>query len=299
MNFKRKLAVVGMALTMMMSVQSCLANSVTFAETVPAVNAAAQLTEDIQSIRQQQRQDYLYVFQMKNAMMQMTGEGTLSWKADPEFLLMGNMKTKFVGNDKKEKVTMSPFYLKETNKGLMLYTRQEDGRWTKQTSTKSTDISPLKGDFAQKLCNELLQSQKSVTLLNDENGNHVYKVTVDGARLLKNMPMFHIDQNIPGADSSMVNAVVDNIGDVDVFLGIDSKHHNISVFKTDLSKPLQNAFRAAAAQNGLAGMQAVALNALASNMNAVVELSAVNPDVIGDIAIPADVEKKAVELNHK
>lgn len=34
-------------------------------------------------------------------------------------------------------------------------------------------------------------------------------------------------------------------------------------------------------------------------MNAVVELSAVNPDVIGDIAIPADVEKKAVELNHK
>ena len=106
----------------MMSVQSCLANSVTFAETAPAVNAVAQLTEDIQSIRQQQRQDYLYVFQMKNAMMQMTGEGTLSWKADPEFLLMGNMKTKFVGNDKKDKVTMSPFYLKETNKGLMLYT---------------------------------------------------------------------------------------------------------------------------------------------------------------------------------
>ena len=84
-----------------------------------------------------------------------------------------------------------------------------------------------------------------------------------------------------------------------MFLGIDSKHHNISVFKTDLSKPVQNAFRTAAAKNGLAGMQAAALNALTSNMNVVVELTAVSPKVIGDIAIPAEVEAKAAERTGK
>lgn len=299
MDFKKKIAAAGIALTMIMGVQSYVHSSITFAAAAPAVREFATFTEDIRSIRQQKRHDYLYVFQVKNAMMQMTGEGTVSCKADPDFLLMGNMKTRTVGIDKKEKVAMAPFYLKETPEGLVFYTREADGQWTKETSKNPTDISLLKGNFEQNLCNALLESQKEVTLLKKEKDSRVYKVTVDGSRLLKNMPMFQAGQKLAGADNSMANAVLDNIGDVDVFLGIDSKHHNISVFKTDLSKPVQNAFRTAAAKNGLAGMQAAALNAMTSHMNVVVELTVVSPKVIGDIAIPAEVEAKAAERTGK
>ena len=75
MNLKRKFTAAGIALTLLMGVQNYADSSITFAAAAPAVNASAQLTQDIQSIQQQQRHDYMYVFQMKNAMMQMTKYG--------------------------------------------------------------------------------------------------------------------------------------------------------------------------------------------------------------------------------
>ena len=301
MRLKGKFVVTGLALAMLLGAQEGSYDTVAMAAPASAAvtESSTQFAQDIQSIQQQERHDYMYVMKFENPMMKMTSEGTLSFKSTPSFQLMGNMKTQTIGIDKKEKVALAPFYMKETDKGLVFYARQEDGTWTKQTSDKSADLAMLHGNFEQKLGTELIRSEKAATLLQSNENSNVYKLTVNGTSLLKNLPMFKSVRNNVGMNSKMVNDVLENIGDVDVFLGIDRKKHNISVLKADLSQPIQNGFRAAAAQNGTTGIQPAALNALTNNMTVVLELTSADSSVLGNIAIPAEVEKNAVEAAKK
>lgn len=286
---KKKFAAAGLTLALLMSGQGdFVVSPVQAAEA--SISAAQQFQTDMKMLAKQNRRDYLYVMNIDSPIGKSVLEGLFAYQVSPKLNVMGNMKNSVNGH-----VTSSPFYMEETDMGLISYVKDADGKWMKSKADGNADFSFLKNDLQQTIAMQMLQSQKKVELLSKSSNKNAYKVVVNGGEFLSALPQ-------PGKLSPLAAAgddvefgkdILQQIGDVTFIVIVDPVHHEISALKSDLSQPIQHGVDAALNSGRITGLQAAAMKAMTANLTVQFEATTVKPEVTGSLAVPSDVQKTA------
>ena len=287
-NYKRKMAAAGLTLALFLGGQAGLSAMTADAASLEATPQTEAFQRDMESLAPQNRYDYVYVLRVVGPMGESLSEGMVSYRTSPDFLAKGNMKTSTNG-----KLSHMQFYSKETGKGLVNYVQANDGKWTETRSNGPVDLSLLKNDLPKTLGGQMIASAREVTLLSSAKGQDNYRVTVDGGRFLKAIPQFK--EQAFGSSAGQMMDMLDRIGDVPLFVTVDTENHRLTALKADLSQPIKNAVDAAASAGSINPIQAAAMKAMAGSLQVQLEVASVDQKASGTIEIPETVARNAVK----
>lgn len=285
-NYKRKIAVAGLTLALLVGGQASIFTMPVQAASYASVSDQQQFQKDMQSLTKQNRHDYLYVLRAQGPMGESLSEGIVSYKLSPNLTVKDNMKTRTNGN-----TSHMQFYTQETKKGLVNYVQSNESGWTRNETNAPVDLSLLKNNLPKTLGGQILSSAKNVQLLSSQNNQNSYKVVVDGGRFLKAVPQFK--EQAFGAKTDEMMKILDRLGDVTLFVVVDTDSHQLTALKADLSQPIQNAVAAAADSGDINAVQAAAMKAMAGSLQVQLEVSSIDANTIGSIDVPDRVVKNA------
>lgn len=285
-NYKKKMAVAGLTLAILLGGQASLFTMPVQAASYVTSSASQQFQNDLESLTKQNRHDYLYVLRVQGPMGENMSEGIVSYKLSPNVIVKGNMKTSAQGV-----VSQTQFYVQETQKGLVSYFQGQDGKWVRSQSEAPVDFSILKNDLPKTLATQMQASAKDVQLLSTANHQNSYKVVVDGGRFLQAFLQF--SEQAFGDRAADMMKMLNRLGDVTLFVTVDTQSHQLTGLKADLSQPIKNGVAAAAEMGDINAVQAAAMKAMASNLQVQLEVASIDAKSVGDIQVPASVVKSA------